>query len=142
MYANNHTRLMNKFIGLCAGSAGWPSPLGGAGYEVVLIEEVTTDFARRVVPDMIACSRSLVHAIVVECKGGSSLDPAQDEKYREVKAADIAMVVSINKGRLTHTVSYVAHDDRYESLRRGTSLPFIVFGEDYVEGRGASSRKN
>ena len=142
MYANNHTRLMNKFIGLCAGSVGWPSPLGGLGYEVNLIEkEVTTDSARKVVPDMIACSQSLVHAIVVECKSRSSIDPAQDEKYREARAANIAKVVSIDKERLTHTVSYVAHNDRYESLRRGTSLPFIVFGDDYVEGRGDLKRE-
>lgn len=142
MYANNHTRLMNKFIGLCDGSVGWPSPLGGVGYEVNLIEkEVTTDSARKVVPDMIACSQSLAHAIVVECKSGSSLDTVQDEKYREVKAANIAKVVSINKERLTHTVSYVADNDKYESLRRGTSLPFIVFGDDYVEGRGDFKRE-
>lgn len=51
MYANNHTRLMNKFIGLCDGSVGWPSPLGGVGYEVNLIEkEVTTDSAARSSP--------------------------------------------------------------------------------------------
>ena len=138
MYANKHTRLMNRFIGLCTGAEGWPSPLGDIGYEVQLIEgTITTDSARKVVPDLIAYSQSLAHAILAECKSGSSLDPAQDRKYGEVKAANVANVATVaDEDRLMHIVSYVAHDDRYEALRKGTSLPFIVFGDDYVEGRG------
>lgn len=138
MYANRHTRLMNKFIGLCTGTIGWPSPLGNIGYEVQVIEgAVTTDTAHKVVPDLIACSQSPAHAIVAECKSGSSLDPEQDKKYGELKAANIAKVVTVDdEERLTHVISYVVYDNKYETLRKGTSQPFIVFGEGYVEGRG------
>ena len=129
---------MNKFIGLCTATIGWPSPLGSIGYEVQVIEgAVATDSAHKVVPDLIACSQSPAHAVVAECKSGSSLDPAQDKKYGDVKAANIAKVVTVDdEERLTHVVTYVTYDDRYEALRRGTSKPFIVFGKDYVEGRG------
>lgn len=129
---------MNKFIGLCTGTVGWPSPLGDIGYEVQVIEGVvTTDSAHRVVPDLIACSQSPPHAIVAECKGGSSMDLAQEKKYGELKAANITRVVSVNNEELlTHVVAYVVYDDKYEALYKFTSQPFIVFGDGYVEGRG------
>ena len=138
LYANKHTRLMNKFIGLCAGAVGWPSPLGTIGYEVQLIEGVIIlDSARRVVPDLIACSQTLDHAIVAECKSGSSLDIAQDKRYKEVTAANIASVVTVdNEDHLTHIVAYVVDSDKYSQLYGNTSFPFIVFGDDCVEGRG------
>lgn len=129
---------MNKFIGLCTGTIGWPSPLGNIGYEVQVIEgTVTTDSAHKIVPDLIACSQSPPHAIVAECKGGSSLDPAQEKKYGEVKATNIAKVVTVNdEERLIHVVTYVVYDNNYKALYKLTSQPFIVFGDDYVEGRG------
>lgn len=59
-----------------------------------------------------------------------------------MKAANVANVATVaDEDRLTHIVSYVAHDDRYEALRKGTSLPFIVFGETMLRGGATSSRK-
>ena len=125
LYANKHTRLMNKFIGLCSGTVDWPSPLGDIGYAVQLVEgTIVLDSARRVAPDLIACSQDQIHAIVAECKSGSSLDPVQEEKYREMTAANIANVVTVdNEDRLTHVVSYVTHADKYDQLSRNTSFP-------------------
>lgn len=55
----------------------------------------------------------------------------------EVTAADIANVLTVdNEDQLTHIVAYVVNSDKHSKLCTNTSCPFIVFSDDYVEGRG------
>ena len=90
MVANDHTRLVNKMIGLCKNTAKWPSILYDLGYDVQLIECPITirKSAREIVPDVVAVSDKLEHVVVIDCKSGKNVEPDQDGRYESLESLD------------------------------------------------------
>ena len=70
MSISEHTRLVNKVIGLCKDTACWPSFLYDLGYNIQLVEQTISlrESAQKITPDMVAVSNKLVHAMVIDCK--------------------------------------------------------------------------
>lgn len=134
MVAGTHTRLVNMFMGLCADTRHWPNVLAKLGYKVQLIEQsVSLQSAQKAVPDVVSVSNRTVHAIVAECKGGNSIDPKQDGRYRQLTPEDLLHHVTVHdRNRFEHTVCYVDKSENHESLKRGTAFPFITFGRDCI----------
>lgn len=127
------------FIGLCKDLEMWPHPLRDLGYNVELIEQEVTlkSTARRVSPDVVAASKKSSHVLVSDCKGGRSVSPEQDARYRQLAAGDLeGLVDARGSSAPTLTVCYVALSGSYGDLSKGTDLPFIVFDGGAVEGRG------
>ena len=139
MHASPHTRLMNKFIGLCKNTIEWPNTLRHLGYEAQLIEqEVSLESAAKVNPDVIAVSKKLLHAIAAECKSGSHVDGGQYSRYKQLKAKDLyyAGADVHAPDQLTHVVCYVDDESNHASLVRHVDMPFITFGADYIRSTG------
>lgn len=142
MVAGTHTRLINMFMGLCADTRHWPNVLAKMGYKVQLIEQsVSLQSAKKAVPDVVSVSNKTVHAIVAECKGGNSIDPEQDDRYRQLTPGDLLHHVTVHdRNRFEHTVCYVDKSDNHDSLKRGTAFPFITFGRDCITVDGSLGR--
>ena len=137
MYASEHTKLMNKFIGLCSSAGGWPSILYEQGYRICLIEQRISTESASVTPDVVVMSNKLSHAIVADCKGGGNVDSGQDSRYESIKPKHLFMWVHVReKERFGCTACYVTNDAIYDQLRTHTTLPFIVFDGGRVEGKG------
>lgn len=139
MVAGTHTRLVNMFMGLCADTRHWPNVLAKLGYKVQLIEQsVSLQSAQKAVPDVVSVSNKRVHAIVAECKGGNSIDAEQDDRYRQLTPDDLLRHLTVHdRNRFGHTVCYVDKSDNHDSLKRGTSFPFITFGRDCITVDGS-----
>lgn len=143
---SEHTRLINKFIGLCknngpANNKGrqrfWPNPLHELGYRVEVIEQnVKMRGGDTVKPDVLTVSNKNLHALVVECKGGKSIKPDQDFRYASLLPSDLSNCAKVyDQKRLRHDVCYVAGIENHASLSSQTNLPFITFGQ-HVERHG------
>ena len=129
---------MNKFMGLCTNTHGWPRMLYKIGFRVQLVEQRISTGSGSITPDVVAASDLLSHALVVDCKGGKSIDKPQDERYGRIRREDLANWIDVREqGRLTHAACYAASDSSHAKLRAHTSLPFIVFGRSFVKGIGS-----
>ena len=142
MPAGDHTRLMNKFMGLCADTPQWPSILLDLGYRIQLVEPViSTNTAQKVNPDVVVASEIHSHAIVAECKSGKNIDVRQDKKYLELDPKHLANHVTVRHlDKLRHACCYVDTADNHGRLARHTSLPFITFERHSVRGHGSFGR--
>ena len=138
MLASDHTRLINKFIGLCKNDPKWPHSLRDLGYKVQLVEYTIILRESGVIrPDVIAVSNKLIHAIVADCKGGHNINQDQDDKYVALRTQDLTTHVTVHDPKqLTHDVCYVDDQANHDSLERHTDLPFITFDERSVVKHG------
>ena len=133
--ANEHTRLINRVIGLCQDAAYWPNVLHSLGYAVQLIEKTISlrSSSQKVTPDVVAVSNRLVHAMVIDCKSGTNINQDQDSRYESLEPYDLAYHVTVHDPtRLTHIVCYADSIANHKSLEPYTKLPFITFGPDAV----------
>lgn len=131
MNASEHTQLINMFLGLCYRTNHWPNTLRDLGYRPKLIEpSIGLRSSERINPDVVAVSNRLSHVIITECKGGSSIDADQDDRYRRLAAEDLRPHVEVRgSGRPRHTVCYTDSRRNHGRLKRHTSFPFITFGD-------------
>ena len=138
MHASNHTRLINKFNGLCKNDPKWPSTLHDLGYKVHLVEyKIHLQESGTIQPDIVAVSKKALHAIVSDCKGGSSFSTDQDRRYASLDSRDLEQHVTVHDPkRLSHDACYVDIEDNHASLEGRTQLPFITFGRDSISKHG------
>lgn len=143
---SEHTRLINKFIGLCKknGPADnrdrqrfWPNPLHELGYKVEVIEQyIKMRSGDTVKPDVLAVSNKNLHALVSECKSSKSLREDQDRRYTDLSPSDLTNFAKVyDQEQLRHDVCYVVGIENHASLSAHTNLPFITFGQ-HVERHG------
>lgn len=143
MYANAHTRLMNKFIGLCNNTDEWPPIMYKMGYRIQLVEQKITLDADSVTPDVIVMSNRLSHAVVVDCKSGTHIDSKQDRKYKSIMPKHLFNWLDIKEeSRFKYSACYASNDSNYDKLSAHTELPFVVFGAMFIEGKGDFAHDN
>lgn len=137
MTASEHTRLINKFIGLCKDTIQWPNILSELGYEVQLIEQtINLKSAQKISPDVVAVSRKLLHAIITDCKSGNNINNEQDLRYLELVSDDLKYHVTVHDtNQLKHTVCYVDNHTNHSQLEPHTTFPFITFSDDAIQGQ-------
>lgn len=121
----------------------WPSILFDLGYDVQLIEQtINLGSAQKIIPDIIAVSDKLLHAIVADCKSGNSVNREQDDRYKELALGDLKRVVTVHDpNRLRHAACYVDNHANHDKLKPHTTLPFITFGDDSIRGCGDFGNK-
>ena len=136
MFASEHTRLVNRFIGLCKDTIKWPNILHQLGYSVELIEQtINLKNAAKVHPDIVAFSQKHLHAIVADCKSGKNIDTDQDSRYTKLESDDLKyFITTYDPKRLKHVVCYVDTDHNHDSLKSFTKLSFVTFGDEVVQG--------
>jgi len=73
---------MNYIIGMCKRHKDWICLLNDLGYEPQIIEQqIRTSTDEVVKPDVIVTSNRLIHSLVFECKGGTTIDTDQLRRY-------------------------------------------------------------
>ena len=139
MFSSEHTRLINKFIGLCKDTMKWPSILSDLGYNVQLIEQIISikKTAEKIKPDVVAVSNKYNHAIVVDCKSGKNIDVDQDKRYQNIESSDLTYYVTVHdKNRLSHCSCYVDNESNHTVIKPYASLPLVTFYKECIEGEG------
>jgi hypothetical protein len=127
---------MNYVIGLCRHDAGWPSSLAELGYEVQVIEQtIGTARGDRVKPDIIAASNKHLHALVLECKGGASIDKQQVDRYSGPNADDLTRWVTVySPSQLQFDVGFPIFQYNEKALLEPTyPYPLIAFGRNAID---------
>lgn len=138
MLANDHTRLINRFIGLCTNTEKWPSTLYDIGYSVQLIEQVLKlRSGGAVVPDVVAVSSKHNHILVVDCKSGGNIDHDQDTRYTQLTSDVLFRIVDVREPLKTnHKFCYADTETHHENLKLHTTHPFVTFGVHTIKGEG------
>jgi len=138
LFASEHTRLVNRLIGLCTNTLKWPTILFDLRYSVQLIEQtINLKSAQKINPDVIAVSNKHHHAIVADCKSGNNIDNDQDSRYSELSSTDLKFYVTVNDhNQLTHTVVYVDNHTNHPNLQSFTKHSFITFSAESIQGTG------
>ena len=123
-------------IGLCKNTIKWPSILFDLGYDVQLIEQtINLSSAQKINPDLVVVSGKLLHVIVADCKSGGNIDCEQDDRYKKLASEDLKPWVTVHDpSQLQHIVCYVDNHANHDSLEPHTTLPFIMFGNDSIQG--------
>lgn len=137
MSLSKHTQLINRIMGLCNDTSCWPHILHDLGYTVQLIEQTISlqKTAQKITPDVIVVSDRLVHAMVIDCKGGTNIDSDQDRRYESLEPRDLVYYITVHdRNRLTHVACYADETTNHEFLEPYTKLPFITFGSDEISG--------
>jgi len=138
LFASEHTRLVNRFIGLCKSTIKWPKILHDLGYDVELIEQtINLKTAEKINPDVVAVSQKHLHAIVADCKSGNNIDKDQDARYSKLESDDLKYYVTVyDEKKLKHSSCYVDNHQNHNNLKPFTKLSFVTFHDDKVLGEG------
>lgn len=143
---SNHTILVNAMIGLSKKTTGWPSTLKDMGYNVEYIEPTFLNAdGQKVNPDILFTSNKQMHALVIECKGGKTIEDEQINKYARINKNSLIDRVSVKEPtKLTHDVSIVGLEQFSEPilLKVNGSFPVIIFTfEKQIEKHNSFSHK-
>lgn len=136
--ACEHTRLMNKSMGLCVPTMGWPSLLHEYGYRLQAIEQkLHISASVSIKPDIIVASGKEAHALVIECKSGMNVKPEQEKRYAKLDTETIRKWTKTAPPPGRHTVSYAINGLGYDRIAAHTHLPLITFYESKLEKKGS-----
>jgi hypothetical protein len=146
MQMSNHTKLMNSLIGMCKPHKKWVNQLHELGYRPHFIEKtIKTTKGSEVKTDLIATSNKLVHSLVVEVKGGRTINPDQMERYSALDKSDLFNWVQMASPFFTSDrfqydwcVSDIEENHPVVSTII-KSIPIITFGRDKIEKTGQFS---
>lgn len=144
MNPKSHTRLINCIIGLCKKNEHWPSTLANLGYKIQIIEQrIRTTRGEIVKPDLIlATNETPSHVLLVECKGGNSLDQNQIRRYSDVNILSFKPFVTVRQDNLTFETTLVDFDVNHPQLvRQNTGLPIITFEQTQISRTGAFHKR-
>ncbi len=124
-----HTRLINAAIGFCKRDDSWIHPLADLGYKAELVEQkIGTEVSGiSVTPDVVATSQRLIHSVVVECKGGKSVEDKQITNYKLLKPSDLhdRWVRIHDKNQHTLDVCLLIHQTHEQSWTSRVDLPIL-----------------
>jgi len=140
MKLSNHTLLINMIIGLCKRTYGWPSTLKDLGYDVDWIEpKLINSEGRKVIPDLMLTSNKFLHSLVVECKGGKTLDKDQIDRLSKLTVDSVRDKASVyNARRLSLDVCFASFKDYLGHILQllGESFPILVFSDTELKKHG------
>lgn len=118
MRLSNHMLLMNMVIGLCKRTSDWPSILRNLGYEVDWVEpRLINSEGKKVVPDLMLTSNKFLHSLIVECKGGKTLDKDQLDRISKLTVESIRDRASVyDVRRLNMDVCFASFEEYLEHI--------------------------
>jgi hypothetical protein len=135
---------MNCIIGLCKKNEHWPSTLANLGYKIQIIEQRIRNARGEVVkPDIIlATNETPSHVLLVECKGGNSLDQTQIRRYSEVNTLSFKPFVTVRSDNLTFETSLADFSENHARLlRQNEGLPIITFEQRQISKTGTFQKR-
>jgi len=136
---------MNYVIGLCKGNKGWATTLRDLQYNVEIIEQnirTTGDGSHLIKPDVIKVSKKRNHAIVIDCKSGTS-DTEQLSRYKTLTKEDLLRWVDVpSPEQLTFDICIVDFENNDKDVVRTTDFPIITFGKNTITKSNNFSEAN
>jgi hypothetical protein len=138
---------MNCIIGMCKPrTKSWICHLAELGYEPHFIEKtIKTTKGSDIQTDLIVTSNQLVHSLVVEVKGGITVNNKQIEKYTLLDKADLFNWVQLGNSFFTSErfqydwcVSDVEENHSFV-LAQIKDVPILTFGKGKIEKTGQFS---
>ena len=127
-----HTSLINTAIAFCKKGESYIHPLADLGYEAKLIEQKigTASGGKKVHPDVVAVSERLVHSLVIECKGGRTLDTEQISRYKMLKSSDLRRWHHIHDpNKHTHDICLLIYREHDNAFICNTDVPILSLSE-------------
>jgi len=135
----NHTKLMNYIIGMCKKHKDWVSVLADLGYEPNILEQrIRTSSDETVKPDIVTTSNKLLHFLVLECKGGITIEEDQLRRYATLTKDNLCRWVDVfapNDFNLDVCLSDLEENHHF-IMRRAKGFPIITFGKDEITKTG------
>jgi hypothetical protein len=134
---------MNYVIGLCKGNKAWASVLRDLQYSVEYIEQsIRTSSNQLVKPDVIKVSKKRNHAIVIDCKSGTS-DADQLSRYNTLTKEDLLRWVDVpSKEQFTFDVCVVDFENNHKDIMSTTNFPIITFSKNTITKSNNFSETN
>lgn len=129
----NHTKLMNYIIGMCKRQKDWISTLADLGYEPELIEQqIRTSSDDVVRPDILATSNKLIHSLVFECKGGTTVDVDQLRRYSTLTPEDVSRWATLFTRDNFHFDTCLADVEENHPIvaAKGNQFPILTFSDE------------
>jgi hypothetical protein len=139
--SSGHLQLLNAVIGFCK-NAPWVHPLADLGYEVEWLgPRFDNGHGAMVNPDAILVSTSLNHALITDCKSGSTIDLAKLRDYCAVTARSLLQFASITTTdpfSLSHDVWLVCDAESVLWITQqleseNLAIPVVSVGSDQVQ---------
>lgn len=117
---------MNAVLGTLTGVAGWPSPLSDQGFAFAWLEVPVKTSLSLVTIDTVGLNEQDGLGLIVEAKGGASLDAPQAKKYAAMTLAEFRRVVTFRADPKTGLLEplYVCLAEHEQTIRDG-----LVFAE-------------
>ena len=122
----------------------WIHPLADLKYKPELIEQTigTKVPAERVQPDVVATSQKLNHSVVIECKGGKTLDTTQISKYRRLEPYDIIRWVRVHDpNQHTHDICLLIYKTNETTILNGINIPVLILSDTTLEKHNEFSKR-
>ncbi len=124
-----HTLLINYAIGLCKRNQHWPQVLADLGYDIQVIEQRIRNSKGEIVkPDIIlSTNKHKPHALILECKGGITIDGTQLGKYNDIDKENFAHWVTVHSPeQLTFEVCLMDSDSNHNVVMKYNSNFAII----------------
>lgn len=144
MKPSNHTRLMNYIIGMCKTHNDWIPILNNLGYDPSIIEQrIRTSSGETVKPDIIVTSNKLIHSLVFECKGGTTVDGEQIRRYGTLTENDLRWVDVYTFDNFHFDVCIADIEKNHSAIlpHINNIFPIITFGDKKLFKTGEFGEK-
>jgi len=122
---------MNYIIGMCKKNKNWVTVLADLGYDAQIIEQrITTSSGDAVKPDIVAVSNRLIHSLVFECKGGTTVDVNQLRRYSTLTTENLLRWITIfDRSNLQFDVCISDLKENHRYIKsRNQLFPMLTFG--------------
>ena len=140
----SHTMLINSAIGFCMKDDSWIHPLADLKYKPELIEQTigTKVPTERVQPDVVATSQKLNHSVVIECKGGKTLDTTQISKYHHLTPQDIIRWVRVyDPNQHTLDICLLIYKTNETTILNRINIPVLSLSDMTLEKHNEFSKQ-
>lgn len=130
-----HTKLMNYIIGMCKKHRNWISVLADLGYDPQIIEQqIRMQSGETVKPDIIAASNKMLHSLVFECKGGTTLNSEQLERYAALTQDDLRRWITVfDPENLQFDICVTDLEENHPIVaKENQEFPMITFAPEEV----------
>ena len=122
----------------------WIHPLADLKYKPELVEQTigTEVPSERVQPDVVATSQKLNHSVVIECKGGRTLDTTQISKYRHLRPDDISRWIRVyDTNQHTHDICLLIYKTNETTILNRIDIPVLSLSDIALEKHNQFSKQ-
>lgn len=122
----------------------WINPLADLGYNAQLIEQTIRidKTGEAIKPDVVVTSQKMLHCIVFECKGGTTIDTGQILRYKNLKTTDLIRWITIHTDdNFSFDVCVFNFKQNQELIENEIDFPILSLAKTLLEKNNDFSKK-